>query len=141
MSNILVDTSVWLEFFKVRESPYAEALDRLLEEERVCTTNLIKAEIIPGARTPKQFRELKEYFDVLPLAAEPASLWEEIIDAQFRLRRSGINGVSIPDLIIAVVAKANDKVIFTKDSDFQLIQRVLPVALLQSWGRLPEAAQ
>ncbi len=131
MSDILVDTSVWLEFFRVKGSPYGEALDQLLEEERVCTANLIKAEIIPGARTPKQFRELREYFDALPLANEPASLWEEIMEAQFRLKRRGINGISIPDLMIAVVAKANGKVIFTKDSDFQRIQRALPVDLME----------
>lgn len=115
----------------MRESPYAEALDQLLEDERVCTSDLIKAEIIPGARTPRQFRELKDYFDALPLAREPASLWKEIIDVQFRLKRMGINGISIPDLIIAVVAKANDKVIFTKDGDFRLIQRGLPITLLE----------
>jgi predicted nucleic acid-binding protein len=131
VSDILVDTSVWLEFFRMRESPYAEALDRLLEEERICTARLIKAEIIPGARTPKQFRELKDYFDALPLATEPASLWEEIMEVQFRLKRMGINGISIPDLMIAVVAKANDKVIFTKDGDFRLIQRGLPITLLE----------
>ncbi|HWQ70112.1 MAG TPA: PIN domain-containing protein [Patescibacteria group bacterium] len=131
MSDILVDTSVWLEFFRAQDSPYAEALDQLLEDEQVCTTDLIKAEIIPGARTPRQFRELKDYFDALPLAREPASLWEEIIDLQFRLKRIGINGISIPDLIIAVVANANDKVIFTKDSDFQLIRRGLPIELLR----------
>lgn len=131
MSDILVDTSVWLEFFRVQDSPYAEALDRLLEDEQVCTTALIKAEIIPGARTPRQFRELKDYFDALPLAREPASLWEEIIDVQFRLKRMGINGINIPDLIIAVVANANGKVVFTKDSDFRLIQRGLPIELLE----------
>lgn len=131
MSDVLIDTSVWLEFFRVQDSPYAEALDQLLEEERVCTSDLIKAEIIPGARTPQQFRELKEYFDALPLATEPASLWEEIIAVQFRLRRMGINGISIPDLMIAVVAKANSKVLFTKDHDFQLIQQALPVELLE----------
>lgn len=127
----MVDTSIWLEFFRVRESPYAEALDRLLEDELVCTANLIKAEIIPGARTPKQFRELKDYFNALPLAPDPASLWQEIIDVQFQLKRVGINGISIPDLIIAVVARANNKIIFTKDSDFQLIRRVLSVTLLE----------
>ncbi len=131
MSDILVDTSVWLEFFRMRESPYAEALDRLLEEEQVCIAHLIKAEIISGARTPKQFRELKDYFDALPLATEPASLWSEIIEVQFRLKRMGINGISMPDLIIAVVAKANDKVIFTKDGDFRRIQRGLPITLLE----------
>ncbi|PTL35205.1 hypothetical protein CLG94_10905 [Candidatus Methylomirabilis limnetica] len=135
MSDVLVDTSVWLEFFRAKDSPYAKALDQLLEEERVCTSDLIKAEIIPGARTPKQFRELKEYFDALPLATEPASLWEEIMEVQFRLKRAGVNGISIPDLMIAVVARANDKVIFTKDSDFRLIQRALPVELLECPSR------
>jgi len=132
VSDILVDTSVWLEFFRVKDSPYGEALDRLLEEERVCTANLVKAEIIPGARTPRQFRELKEYFNALPLAREPASLWEDITEAQFRLKRGGINGISIPDLIIAVVAKANGKALFTKDSDFRRIHRVLPLELIES---------
>lgn len=131
MSDILVDTSVWLEFFRAKDSPCAEALDRLLEDERVCTSDLIKAEIVPGARTPKQFRELKEYFDALPLATEPASLWEEIMEVQFRLKRRGINGISIPDLMIAVVANANGKVVFTKDSDFRLIQRGLSIELLE----------
>lgn len=131
MSDILVDTSVWLEFFRVKESPYARTLDWLLEEERVCTTNLIKAEIIPGTGTQKQFRELKDYFDALSLVKEPASLWEDIMEVQFRLKRRGINGVSIPDLIIAVVAQANRKAIFTKDSDFELIQLALPIQLLE----------
>ena len=131
MSDVLVDTSVWLEFFRIKGSPYGEALDRLLEEERVCTTNLIKAEIIPGARTPKQFRELKDYFGALPLVREPFSLWDDIIETQFRLKRRGINGISISDLIIAVVATANGKTIFSKDSDFKLIQRVLPMQLLE----------
>lgn len=131
MSDILVDTSVWLEFFRTRDSPYAEVLDQLLEAEQVCTTDLIKAEIIPGARTPKQFRELKEYFNALPLATEPASLWEEIMEVQFRLKRRGINGISIPDLMIAVVANANGKIIFTQDNDFRLIQRGLTIELLR----------
>jgi predicted nucleic acid-binding protein len=135
VSDVLVDTSVWLEFFRERDSPYGETLDRLLEEERVCTANLIKGEIIPGARTPKQFRELKDYFSALPLANEPASLWEDIIEVQFRLKRRGINGISIPDLIIAIVAEANGKVVFTRDSDFGLIRHVLPLELMETPSR------
>lgn len=131
MSDILADTSVWLDFFRVKDSPYGKALDQFLEAERVCTTNLIKAEIIPGARTRKQFSELKDYFDVLPLAREPVSLWEDMMETQFRLKRRGINGISIPDLIIAVVARANEKIIFSKDSDFKLIQRALSIQLLE----------
>ena len=34
MSDILVDTSVWLDFFKRRDSIYSEALDALLVADR-----------------------------------------------------------------------------------------------------------
>lgn len=132
MSDILVDTSIWLEFFKTKDSVYGDILDRLLEEGRVCTTSLIKAEIIPGAKTLKRFRELNDYFDALPPVGEPASLWRDIIEVQFGLKRRGINGMSIPDLIIAIVAGANNKTIFTKDGDFKLIRRVLPLRLLDA---------
>ena len=131
MSDVLVDTSVWLDFFRVRDSPYGDALDRLLQEERVCTARLIKAEILPGARTPRHFRELKEYFDAIPLVEDPISLWDDVTDAQFRLKRRGINGMSIPDLIIAVVAMAADKAVMTKDHDFRLMKRVLPIRLVE----------
>jgi predicted nucleic acid-binding protein len=134
MSDILVDTSVWLDFFKAKDSPYSKMLDRLLEEGRVCTTHLVKAEIVPGAKTLKQFHRLKDYFDALPLANEPETLWLEIMETQFQLKRRGINGVSIPDLIIVVVAEANGKIIFTKDQDFKHVKRVFPIRLLELPG-------
>jgi predicted nucleic acid-binding protein len=131
MGDILVDTSVWLDFFKRPGSPYGEKLDTLLEEGRVCTCNLIKAEIVPGARSQKQFEELKSYFDALPNAPEPETMWKEIMETQFAMKRAGLNGASIPDLIIAVTAKSNDMVVFTKDADFKNIQKVFPIKLLE----------
>jgi predicted nucleic acid-binding protein len=131
VSEILVDTSVWLDFFRDRDSPYGIALDRLLQEERVCTTGLITAEIIPGARTLKHYRALKDYFQAIPCVDAPASLWDDVMETQFRLKRKGVNGMSIPDLIIAVVALAADRAVFTKDHDFTLIRKVLPLRIVE----------
>lgn len=51
MNDIWVDTSVWIDFFRTPDSPYSLFLDRLLEEERVCTTCLVKAEVVTGAKS------------------------------------------------------------------------------------------
>ena len=132
MGEVLVDTSAWLDFFRSYDSPHAEILDELLDHEMVCTAKVIMAEIIPGAKSPKQFQELKDYFAALPQVVEPPDLWERIMDLQFRLRKVGVDGMSIPDLIIAVTAHAGEKSILTKDKDFKQIQKVLPISLYEA---------
>jgi predicted nucleic acid-binding protein len=130
LSDILVDTSVWIDFFRTPDSPYSLFLDFLLEEKRVCTTHLIKAEVVPGAKTVKRYWELMDYFDHLPQVEDPPSMWDDIMRVQFRLKRVG-HSASIPDLMIAVIAHNNERTIFTKDSDFKFIQKVLPIPLLE----------
>ena len=131
MSEILADTSVWIDFFQTKDSPFAKYLDHLFEEESVCTTNLIKAEIIPGAKSEKEYHLLYDYFNALPLAREPDDLWGKIINYQFLLKKKGIYGISIPDLIIITVAIYNNKVIFSKDKHFKLAKKVLPFKIIE----------
>jgi hypothetical protein len=127
----LVDSSVWIDFFNFKDSPYTLVLDELLKEGLVCTTSLIKAEILPGARDKKEFLMLKEYFEALPQIREPESLWEDIINFGFQLNQKGIYGISIPDLIIAIIGLRNERIIFTKDKHFKLIAKELPIELLE----------
>jgi predicted nucleic acid-binding protein len=133
MSDVLVDTSVWLKFFKKPNSPYSEKLDTLLEEGRVCTCDLVKAEIIPGAKNRKQYDELKDYFGALPSVQEPEHMWESIMETRFAMKRAGLNSGSIPDLMIAVIAKEPGCSVFAKDADFKDIQKILPFRLLEEW--------
>jgi predicted nucleic acid-binding protein len=103
--------------------------DALLREDLVCTTGLVKAEII---RNRKEFSQLKDYFDVLPLLADPVGMWDEVITAQRRLKTRGVNGVGIPDLIIAVTAIANDAEVFSKDHHFDLMEKILDLEMFRA---------
>ena len=132
MSLVLVDTSAWIDFFQDESSPYGAVVDALLREDLVCTTGLVKAEIIPGARNRKKFSQLKDYFDALPLLADPVGMWDEVITAQRRLKTRGVNGVGIPDLIIAVTAIANDAEVFSKDHHFDLMEKILDLEMFRA---------
>lgn len=129
MKPILVDTSVWIDFFRDGSSPYGKMVDGLLEQAMVCTTPLIKAEIVPSARNKKEFKNLMDYFGALPLLEDPPTLWDDIIHAQFTLKRKGFYGIGIPDLMIAISAKAHDREIFSRDRHFELMQKPLGLKL------------
>ena len=132
MNLVLVDTSAWIDFFQDESSPYGAVVDALLQEDLVCTTGLVRAEIIPGARTKKEFNQLMDYFDALPLLSDPAGMWDEVINAQRKLKSRGVNGVGIPDLIIAVTAMVNDAAVFSKDHHFDLMEKALGLEMFSS---------
>ena len=56
---ILVDTSVWVDFFRGTRSPQAEWLDRHLGDEGLVIGDLIMAEVLQGFRDDRGFAEAR----------------------------------------------------------------------------------
>lgn len=127
---VLVDSSVWVDFFHGRQTPEAETLDELLQEELVCTCRLIMAEIIPGANTEKEFHLLKDYFNALPLLEDPPEFWEQVLDWRFNLKREGVDGIAIADLMIAVLAREHECPLLTRDRHFRLMRPIMGLELV-----------
>jgi len=129
MSRILVDSSTWIEFFRRPDAPTSVVLDQLLAHRLVCTSGLIKAEVVPGAQSPRDFRRLRSLFDALPLAPEREGFWSHLVRFRYRLHANGVLGIGIPDLIIATVAIQNRKLVYTADDDFPRMIPHIPVHL------------
>jgi predicted nucleic acid-binding protein len=129
MSRVLVDSSIWIEFFRRPETPVSLVLDHLLAHRLVCTTGLVKAEVVPGARSAKDFRRLRSLFDALPVAPERDGFWSHVVRFRYRLNRNGVLGIGIPDLIVATVAIQNRKLVFSLDEDFPKMVPHVPVRL------------
>jgi predicted nucleic acid-binding protein len=125
MSQILVDSSIWIAFF--RGSIPQDALFQLIDTNQICTNDLILSEIVPSLRARKE----KALVDILyriqryPLAIE----WLEIIDFQVRNIRKGINNVGISDLIIMQNVIQHSLVLYAVDSHFSLMSRIFPIKL------------
>jgi predicted nucleic acid-binding protein len=67
---ILVDTSVWIDYFNGIDSAQTNKLDILLSSTTVIVGDLILAEVLQGFRTDRDYQKAKE----LLLALEPVSL-------------------------------------------------------------------
>lgn len=131
MSQVLADTSVWVELLRAGNSPSAKMLVRLLQEGLVCIHGLVRAELLSGTRTPSEYRELDDSLSALELLPDPPDLWDRVARARFHLARKG-HQAAIADLVVAVAASYNGRTLFTLDRDFLNIQTVLKFDLLKT---------
>lgn len=125
--KVLVDTSVWIDYF--RGGKNSGKLDLLIDENLVVTNDLILTELIP-------YLKLKKQNKVIGLLTEISKNeininWKQITDFQSQCLQNGINGVGIPDLIIAQNALQNDCEIFTLDNHFELIASIINIKVFK----------
>lgn len=125
--SVLVDTSVWVEYF--RSGNNLDKLDFLIDENLVVINDLILAELIPFLKVRNQRKLITLLCKINKL--EIMVNWQQLIDYQYKCLKKGINGVGIPDLIIAQNAKQNHCSIYSLDNHFNLMQDVLSIILFE----------
>ena len=119
--QVLVDSSIWIDYFK--SGQYSQHLDRLINDNLVVTNEIILSELIPFLRLKNQRKVIRMLERILRLRLEID--WKEIREFQFRCIKVGLNGVGIPDLIIAQNARQHICSIYSLDSHFDDISEIL----------------
>jgi predicted nucleic acid-binding protein len=125
---VLVDTSVWIAFFREKTSTAAQALDTLLEEGEVCICGLIEAELIPGLRQDDRSRVRSLLAGVYQIEIPP-DIWSDIIKIQEHALAQGLGPFSIPDLLLSSLAIRNSHSVFSLDRHFKDIARLTGLTL------------
>lgn len=121
--RILVDSSVWADFFNGYPSPEKRALAALFpSDHEVCTCGVVVAEVFQGLRQDKGRAQLSELFRDLTFL-EPSG-----IDFYFRaahlyrsLRKRGKTVRSTIDCVIAVFAEEHGCSLLARDGDMDVI--------------------
>jgi predicted nucleic acid-binding protein len=122
---VLVDTSVWIEYFKGNTD--VKRLDTLIDTNNVCINELILAELIPSINIKKE-QKLKEIlFSINRLEIDIN--WNQIISIQTTNLKNGINKVGISDIIILQNAIMNNVELYTIDKHFSLMSKYNKVKL------------
>lgn len=119
-SKVLVDTSAWIEFFRKKE-PYHGIISGLIDDDRICCTGLIVAELIQGAKSDKEIAVLKEFLHVFDFIRGDVMLWEKAGELSYAMRSKG-KPAGLADCYIAAAASANKSYILTLDRDFENIK-------------------
>jgi predicted nucleic acid-binding protein len=122
---VLVDTSVWIDFFANRATTEVEHLTEALEaEETVCFTGVILQELLQGIRSPKQRHSLEESF--LPFVELfPSRTTYRLAAELFRKSRAAGHPIrSSIDCLIAACCIEQGVKILEKDKDYTYIAEV-----------------
>ena len=123
----LVDTSVWIDFFRGKQTSAVEQLRCILQSEQTVGINsLIYQEILQGSESEQRFNQFRDYFKELTFY-QPKDITESYAQAAylyFSCRRKGITIRSTIDCLIAQTAIDNDLILLHSDKDFERIATV-----------------
>jgi len=122
-ANVLVDTSIWIEYFNKPDSNAGKSLENLLKKGRVFLTGIILTELLQGAKIEKEFESILESMLALPFLETTINTWIQSGRISFALRKKGIT-IPTTDLIIASLSLENNCKIFTLDLHFNKIPRI-----------------
>ena len=122
MSQVLLDSSVWIEYFRDSNSKVSTEVDKLIDIGNIFTNELILTEIIPYLKVKKQNQliHILESLECFQMSID----WKQIIEFQIVNLKNGINKIGIPDLIILQNSIQNQSILFTLDKHFRLMSKI-----------------
>ncbi len=116
---IVVDSSVWVDYFNGRATPETDTLDSLLGEKQIVIGDLILVEVLQGFLSERDFREARRLLRTLPIVAMLGPTMAEQSASNYRkLRRLGVNVRKTIDVMIGTSCIARALPLLYSDRDF-----------------------
>lgn len=127
MARVLVDSSVWIEFFRKNE-PYHGIVTKLIDDEQIVCCGIILAELMQGVKSDKELAVLENFLHVFAFIPETPELWAAAGKLSHKLRRKGVT-VGLSDCFIAVAAASANVRVATLDNHFDMLCKPAGISL------------
>ena len=124
---ILVDTSIFIDYFSGKRGPHVEKFEEILEKGIPFGINqFIYLEIIQGASSEKEFQTLVEYLESIRFyELKNTQSYRKSAEIYFKCRKSGVTVRSTIDCLIVQTCIENKLVLLHNDKDFIHISKVI----------------
>ena len=129
-AKVLVDTSVWITFFRRKDTDLIERIAALLRSGKAVYTGIIALELMNGAKGQKELQTLHEAFDAMQLIATDETTYLRAGTLGYGLSRGG-HTLSAVDLLIAQTAIENKLSLMTYDEHFRVIAKYSTLTLFE----------
>ena len=117
---ILVDSSVWIDYFQGKSKHETRVLDGLLGTEPIVIGDLILTEVLQGFRADKDFRTARRLLSAFPVHDMLGKQMALKSAENFRaLRKRGVTIRKTADVIIASYCIENKIPLLFSDRDFR----------------------
>ena len=125
---ILVDSSVWIDYFNGKRSWQTDLLDHMLSNVPIIMGDLILTEVLQGFKSDKDYETAKNYLGKLPFR-QMGGYNVAIQSAQNyrQLRKAGVTVRKTIDMIIATFCIIEGLTLLHDDRDFDPIASHFPL--------------
>ncbi len=121
MDNVLIDSSVWINYFRQNKnkSTVSKDVNLLLDDDRVVLCGMVELEILQGLRG-KEHALVRELFGALRFVDTQR---EDFVSAGLLLNQLRSKGITLPssDCLIAAQCIRHNLSLYTLDQDFNQI--------------------
>ena len=128
---VLVDTSVWVEFFR---KPSRIELSAVVDLDEVVTCLPVLQEVLQGFREEAAFALARDAMLALPMVEAPLrqEVFEEAVGLYRRARAVGLTVRSSVDCLIAACALRHGLTVLHHDRDFRALAKVSPLRVKEA---------
>jgi len=120
--RILVDTTIWIEFFRGK-TKIADHLEMFLKENTAWTCGVVMFEVLQGIKSEGEKNKVLNVLAGLPYLEMTKELWQRVAELSKSLKKKGVN-LPLSDIFISAIAIENDLPIYTLDNHFEQIPGV-----------------
>ncbi len=133
---VLVDTTVWIDFFAGRAEPHVAALEGLIEgDQDLCLCGVVLTEVLQGVRSDSDYARVKAHLQALLLLPMHKEAFVRAAEIYRLLRTKGITIRKAVDCMIAAVAIEHRLPLLHNDRDFEQIARHTPLRIYKNKRR------
>lgn len=130
---ILVDTSVWIDFFAGRDQPHVARLEQyILDEEDLAMCGIVLTEILQGIADDNTYRRVRRYLQPLIMLPLPETVFVKAADIYRKLRKRGITIRKTNDCIIAAMVLEHHCRLLHNDRDFEPMAKHFPLQTINT---------
>lgn len=129
---IVVDTSVWVDYFNGTQTPQTDILHAMLGQQIIVIGDLIYTEVLQGFNSDNDFRKARQLLDTL--------VFREMVGREIALksagnyrflRRQGITVRKTIDVIIGTYCMESNMALLHADKDFDVLETHLGLQIVK----------
>ena len=129
---ILVDSSVWIDYFNGVVCTQTDRLDSLLGQENILMGDIILAEVLQGFSNDTDFKRAKNLLELLPfrdMLGQGVAL--QAAKNYRALRKQGITVRKTLDVMIGTFCIVNHIPLLHRDRDFEPMENLLGLEVIK----------
>jgi tRNA(fMet)-specific endonuclease VapC len=128
VDKVIIDTSVWIDYFRGGDPPLSQMVDEIINGGEVCVPGIVLAELIQGAGSEREISIIEDMIETFTFLDMGPGIggWVEAGKLSYAMKKAG-EAVHPADCLIAVLARKNGCRIITRDRHFQALKSMAKV--------------